>query len=97
VLRKRGIHTSDQPEHVMFGWTFDFTVANAAHSFTVGFYGGDSPDCGRWEGFLERAPILFGEPKSRRYTGVSPRAVRVIQSVLAESPAIVDVRWEQES
>ena len=93
-LRKRGIETSETPDDSDWAWSFDFTVANAAHTFVVSL---DEQDdvASRWTGYVDRAAAFSCAPDSRSRTGISPKAIRAIDAILSDSPSISEIEWTE--
>lgn len=92
-LERIGYLHEDEPEPGQedFGWYFELWADSQHHHFFVGYQPGDDGEPGQWIGWVERSGAFAW--LTGRSRNVSPKAIAMLDEVLAASPLIRDLRW----
>lgn len=90
-LRRRGIHTDDEPGQEDFGWYFEFAVPSGRHCCILAYQPDDAE--GLWHLSLERSRGFIGSLLGMRSRGIQAAAVRAISDVLGSASEIHDFAW----
>jgi hypothetical protein len=94
-LNDRGIETMNEPQQEDFGWYFTFRASDVEHCLVLGFQPNDPSTGDQWLGWLERQAGFLSALTGGRKRGISPKAVSLIDEILATAPEIRDVKWEE--